>query len=264
MVTDSIPLNRSLAIQSRVIGALLMREILTRYGRYNIGVLWLICEPLLFTLAISVLWYVGKVGSFTLIPIIAFAITGFSSASVWRDCVVRCSHAIEPNQGLLYHRNVKVLDIFISRVLLELVGTTASLAALTVFFAAIGAMQWPQDIFLVVSGWLLLCWSGFALACIVGIFSERSKFFNTIVRPVTFLLYHASGTIFMADWLPPGLQDALLCVPMLHGTEMVRHGYFGSIVPTHENPLYLIVANLLLTLFGLALVRASGRKVQNQ
>lgn len=42
----------SLAIQRRVIGALLMREIITRYGRNNIGFLWLFVEPLLMTLLI--------------------------------------------------------------------------------------------------------------------------------------------------------------------------------------------------------------------
>lgn len=34
------PLLRSFQIQLRVVGALLMREILTRYGRHNIGFLW--------------------------------------------------------------------------------------------------------------------------------------------------------------------------------------------------------------------------------
>lgn len=46
----------SLAIQRRVIGALLMREIITRYGRNNIGFLWLFVEPLLMTFVIVLMW----------------------------------------------------------------------------------------------------------------------------------------------------------------------------------------------------------------
>ena len=46
----------SLAIQKRVIGALLMREIITRYGRNNIGFLWLFVEPLMMTLLIVMMW----------------------------------------------------------------------------------------------------------------------------------------------------------------------------------------------------------------
>ena len=46
----------SLLIQKRVIGALLMREIITRYGRNNIGFLWLFVEPLLLTLVMVLMW----------------------------------------------------------------------------------------------------------------------------------------------------------------------------------------------------------------
>ena len=41
---------QSLHIQRRVISALLKREIITRYGRNNIGFMWLFVEPLVMTL----------------------------------------------------------------------------------------------------------------------------------------------------------------------------------------------------------------------
>jgi hypothetical protein len=40
----------SLQTQLRVLYALLARELLTRYGRHNIGFVWLFAEPMLFTL----------------------------------------------------------------------------------------------------------------------------------------------------------------------------------------------------------------------
>ena len=46
----------SLAVQRRVIFALLMREVLTRFGRHNIGFLWLFVEPMIFTLGVTALW----------------------------------------------------------------------------------------------------------------------------------------------------------------------------------------------------------------
>ena len=46
----------SFRIQLRVIGALLIRESLTRYGRHNIGFLWLFAEPMFFTLGITAIW----------------------------------------------------------------------------------------------------------------------------------------------------------------------------------------------------------------
>ena len=39
---------RSFAVQKRVIGALFMREFMTRWGRRNFGFAWLFAEPLVF------------------------------------------------------------------------------------------------------------------------------------------------------------------------------------------------------------------------
>jgi len=50
------PFLASLAIQRRVIWALMMREVITRFGRENLGVLWLIGEPMIFTLGVATLW----------------------------------------------------------------------------------------------------------------------------------------------------------------------------------------------------------------
>jgi capsular polysaccharide transport system permease protein len=57
MSTETAPsLLHSLGIQRRVLYALLMREIITRFGRENLGVLWLVAEPMLFTLGVATLW----------------------------------------------------------------------------------------------------------------------------------------------------------------------------------------------------------------
>ena len=44
-------------VQVRVIHALMIRELLTRFGRENIGFLWIMAEPLLFAGLVGVLWH---------------------------------------------------------------------------------------------------------------------------------------------------------------------------------------------------------------
>ncbi len=253
---------RSLAIQWRVIHALLLREIITRYGRHNVGILWLFFEPMMFTLGVATLWSLAKMHTVTDIPVIAFAITGYSSVLVWRNAANRCSKAIEANLSLMYHRNVKVIDIFLARVLLELIGSTSSMLLLTFIFSFIGLMKWPHDWLMVIGGWLLLCWYAMALGFIVGSISERSETFDRLWHIVTYLLFPLSGAAFMVHWLPTTAQKFILILPMVHGVEMIRHGFFGNIVPTYENPSYFVLMNLWLTLLGLALVRECGRRVQ--
>jgi len=252
---------QAFVIQCRVIGALLLREVITRYGRHNIGILWLIGEPMLFTLGVATLWTIGNLHQYANIPVVAFAITGYSSVLLWRNIANRCSKAIEPNLSLMYHRNVKVIDFFISRAILEMVGSTASFAILTVFFSSIEAMKWPQDIVLVIEGWLLLCWFALALGLNIGAISERSEVFERVWHVFTYLMFPLSGALFMVQWLPSKWHNVILMIPMVHGVEMIRHGYFGKVVNTYENPAYFALVNLVLTLFGLALVRETGRSV---
>lgn len=255
-------LRQSFAIQCNVIGALLLREVITRYGRHNIGAMWLFVEPMLFTLGVSALWSIAKIHAFTNIPEIAFAITGYSSVLVWRNASARCLRAIEPNLSLMYHRNVKVLDIFVARILLELLGASASVCVLTVFFSLIGMMQWPVDLIPVLGGWLLLCWFATALGFTVGAISERSEAFERIWHVVTYLMFPLSGAGFMVQWLPSHFQKVVLWIPMVNGVEMIRKGYFGAIIKTYPDTEYLILVDLILTFVGLLMVRECGRRVQ--
>lgn len=258
----AVPLKRSLAVQLRIVHALLLREVITRFGRHGLGVLWVVLEPMLFTLGVAALWYLAKLHTVSNIPIIAFAITGYSSVLIWRNTANRCSKAIEPNLALMYHRNVKVIDIFLSRIILEWVGATASIAVLTLAFSAIGMMDLPKDIFLVVFGWLLLAWFSLGLGLIVGALSEHSEAFERSWHIVTYILFPLSGAVFMVHWLPQAAQENILWLPMVHGVEMIRHGYFGDIVPTYESPIYLSVVNLIMTLVGLLMIKGTARKVK--
>jgi capsular polysaccharide transport system permease protein len=260
---SSLSLLYSLRIQARVVHALLMREVITRYGRGGLGVLWLLVEPVLFTLGVASLWYAANMKNISDIPIIAFAITGYSSVLIWRNTTNRCTKAIEPNLALMYHRNVKVIDIFLSRILLEWIGATASILILTTLFSLSGMMQWPQDILLAMTGWLLLAWFSLALGLIVGAISELADFFERVWHVITYLLFPLSGAAFMVHWLPSqNAQDYILYLPMVHCVEAIRHGYFGQIVPTYEDLSYVVEFNLVLTLLGLALIRQAALRVQ--
>ncbi|CAG0910916.1 unnamed protein product, partial [Cyprideis torosa] len=132
----------SFAIQKRVVKALILREMITRYGRNNIGFLWIIAEPMLFTLLIVGLWSVMK-GDSSQVPLVAFTLTGYSSVLMWRNITTRCTKAIESNLSLMYHRHVKALDLFLARIILEVFGTSASFLFLGIFFYLIGWMEPP-------------------------------------------------------------------------------------------------------------------------
>lgn len=258
---EETPLHHSFAIQLRVIGALLLREILTRYGRHNIGFLWLFAEPMMFTLGVTTLWTLAKMNHGSSLPIVAFAVTGYSSVLLWRNMPARCVCAIAPNAALMYHRNVKVIDIYASRLLLEATGATISFIVLSILFISIGWMPPPDDILKILIGWLMLAWFGAALALVVGTLSERSEIIEKLWHPISYILFPLSGAAFMVDWLPSRAQEILLLLPMVHGVEILRSGYFGSMVRAHYDISYMAMVCLCLTFVGLVQERKVSRLV---
>jgi len=254
--TVSAPsLIKSWRIQRRVIWALLLREILTRYGRHNIGFLWLFVEPMLFTTGVTALWTATKSVHGSNLPIVAFAVTGYSSVLLWRNMPARCILAIPPNVGLLYHRNVRPLDIYLSRLILEAAGAGIAFIVLVLFFHFVGWLDLPEDVLEVLAAWLMLAWMGTGLALFLGALSESSEIVEKLWHPASYLLFPLSGAAFLVDALPTQAQHYVLYLPMVHGVEMLREGYFGSRMVAHYSLGYMALWNAMLTLLGLAQVR---------
>ena len=254
---------QSFAIQSRVLHALMMREVITRYGRGNLGVLWLVGEPMIFTIGVATLWSAaGLQHGGTGIAIVAFAVTGYSSVLMWRNATSQCSSAIEQNKPLLFHRSVLIIDVFFTRIALEIIGATTSFILLSFFFIFIGWMPMPDNLLLVLEGWLMLAWFGASLALLVGGGTAFSNLVHRLWHPIAYLLFPMSGAAFMVDWLPKRLQDAVLLLPMVHGVELLRHGFFGNAVRTHYDIGYMATCCLVLSLCGLYVVREASRRVE--
>ena len=254
-------LRRSWSIQRRVIWALVLREMMTRYGRHNIGFFWLFVEPMLFTLGVTAIWTASRSVHGSDLPIVAFAITGYSSVLLWRNMPARCIGALEPNLSLLYHRNVRPIDIYAARLVLEGAGATMSFVFLVIFFSFIGWLEMPEDVLQIAFGWLMLAWFGIGLALFLGALSEVSETIEKVWHPMSYLLFPLSGAAFLVSALPKPAQDFVLWLPMVHGVEYVREGYFGSRITAHYDLTYMATVNLALTILGLAQLRKVSRTV---
>jgi ABC-type polysaccharide/polyol phosphate export permease len=195
------------------------------------------------------------------LPIVAFAVTGYSSVLLWRNMPSRCIGALEPNLSLFYHRNVRPIDVYLSRLTLEAAGATMSFVFLTLFFHFVGWLDLPEDVLTVAAGWFMIAWFGMALAIFLGALSEMSETVEKLWHPSAYLLFPLSGAAFLVDALPVAAQKLVLLLPMVHGVELLRHGYFGSRIVAHYDVSYMAVINLFLTVMGLALTRKVGRIV---
>ena len=260
MSIPSPTLGRSLQIQGNVLRALFMREVLTRYGRHNIGFLWLFVEPMLFTLGVTALWTIAGLSKLSSLPIAAFALTGYSTVLLWRNMPSRCVAALAPNASLMYHRNVRTIDIYLSRIGLEFFGATISFTLLGAVLTATEVIDPPENIFLVASAWILTAWFGASLAILLGAWSERTEIVEKIWHPAAYLLFPLAGAAYLVDAMPREFQTAVLWLPMVHCTEMLRDGYFGSEFTARYDAGYLAMCNLGMSALGLAIERKVSRE----
>jgi capsular polysaccharide transport system permease protein len=252
--TRHVSLGECLAIQARVIGAVIMRELHTRYGRDNIGYLWLIAEPLMLGTIISAL-HSGTSHGAGINPV-AFTVTGYCNFIMFRGIVNRSEGAIHSNLPLLHHRMVTVFDITLGRALLEAAGTVTAFTILISFCIAFGYVGLPERPLYLAAGIGYLFWVSFGISMIITGGSHDRSFWERMVHPFTYFMIPLSGAFYMVGWIPDKYRYYLLFNPMPHAFEIIRYGVFPSATLDYVNFEYLTWSAALLTLFGLLAMRS--------
>lgn len=248
---------------SRIIGALMMREIITRFGREGLGFLWLIGEPLLFCFGVLFMWSIIKPEYEHGVRLGPFVMTGYMSLLLFRHQIAYAMDAIQANNGLLFHRQVQVLHIYFSRNLLEFLGATVAFVVVYIALIAVGEVSLPKSLPLLYGGWLLLGLVSTGLANMLAALSLRYELMERLVPVVSYALIPLSGAFLMVDWMPAQYRPMFLLIPLPHGIEMVRAGVFGEFVPTHYNALYAFSWACILNFFGMILLADARVRVDN-
>lgn len=244
----------SAAKHGAIIGALVMRELITRFGRRNIGFLWLLAEPLIFCGGIMILWSLIKPEYEHGIRLAPFLMTGYLPLLMLRHMISQGVGAVRGNASLLYHRQISLLHVFIARGVLEVAGTSLAFAVVYAVLGVFGAVSPPHDLLTLYAGWALLAWLAFGISLPIAATATRFEAVERIVPVFTYLLVPLSGVFFMVAWIPPSYREIVLTVPIVHTIEMIRSAVFGEFVPTYYDPAYVAAWAGGLTAVGLLLL----------
>ena len=247
--------------QGRIIGALMMREIVTRFGREGFGFLWLIGEPLLFCMGVIVMWSIIKPEYEHGIRIAPFVMTGYMCLLLLRHQISYSQGAVQGSVGLLFHKQIAVIHLFIARNFLEFLGSTAAFIVVYFVLVCLGQVSPPQNVLLLYAGWVVLTLNSVGLATVMAALAIRWDVMERIVPLVTYLLIPLSGAFFMVSWLPKQYQELYLLVTIPHGIEMVRAGIFGPFVETHYHAPYALIWAGVLNFIGLTLLADARDRV---
>lgn len=246
---------QKLTLQLDVIGALTMRELHTRYGRNNIGYLWLIGEPLLLATVIGALhaFKPGHLGS--TMPPVGFSLVGYCVFIIFRGIFNRAESLLESSLPLLYHRMISVLNLSIARVVIEGAGCVSSFILLYTLAILGGYTELPARPLYAIGGVAAMIWISFALGLNVTAITHDRPTLGRLVHPISYFMMPLSGAFFAVEWLPVPLQNVANWVPLVNIFEFIRYGMFEGASARHLFPGYFVACCAIFTYTGLIGIR---------
>lgn len=247
-------------VQARVIWALTMREVITRFGREGLGGVWMIAEPAMFIIGVMTMF--SSIDQNTTYSIAEYLAVSYPTLLFWRNGTGRVTKALEINRALLHHRPISPIDIIYSRILLEFSGAAGSFAILYLAFIQLGICRWPADALTMALGYLTIIWFSFAFVLIMAALAELSETIERVSHIILYLMLPFCGVFFPAFTVPPELRTALLYFPLVDAVEYFHKGYYGNRLPTYYHVRYMIIATLALTLLGYAMTSIAVKRTQ--
>lgn len=250
-----------LRVQLNVIGALLVRELNTRFGRENIGFLWLAAEPLLFAVLVAAAWNLIKGSSEHGVGIVAFVVSGYIPLTFLRHAFGRCTNIFIANSSLLYHRQIKILDFIFVRVLLEMLGSMIAYIFIALILIYFNLFPVPSDLGYLIGGWFLYALFVLSVCLVIAPLSEMSGVLEKLLPVTVYIAIPVSGTFTMSSWLTPQAREYANLSPLVNAMEMMRYGIFGDTVRPYYDAWNPIIVSMVLMPIGLALCRRIRREL---
>ena len=247
---------QAFSTQCRVIGAIIMRELHTRYGRENVGYLWMVLEPMMLASVIGALHFRGgKEGFLGNMTPVGFMVLGYTTFILFRGIVNRAAGALEANAPLLYHRHVTVFDLTVARALLEFAGVFITFVCLWSLLVMTGLAPLPVRPLLVIGAWGLMFWYAFSNSLLITAITYENRTIERLVHPYAYFMVGLSGSFIQMAWLPHPLRDWLEWIPLTSIFELVRYGMFTGTNLDYYFGLYTVGACAVITLIGLIQLR---------
>lgn len=249
-------------VMRAVLYALLIREALRRLFASRAAWAWLIAEPLFHAAYLTVIYTSIRVRSVGGIDLVIWLLAGLMGFFFFRRTASQVSEALNANRGLFYYRQVKPLDTFVSRALLE--GALMVVLTAAIFSGAglLGHAFSPEAPLTVLLAFFCAWITGFSWGVVEAVLSDIVPELSNVIDLASRPLFLISGVMFPLSLLPPVLRDGLMLNPLAHLLEQLRLGIASHYHAVPEaNLAYPYACALVLLFTGLLLLRRFEWKV---
>ncbi|TZG27956.1 ABC transporter permease [Sphingomonas montanisoli] len=247
----------ALTIQFRVMAAMILREVHSRFGRENFGFIWLIIEPLMLASVISSIHHFmgGSHSSDTDIDPGTFTLLGYTIFIIFRGIVNKSEGMLEASVHLFYHRMVTILDVVLARALMEALSCVCALIVLMTLYMVLGFAELPARPLYLLAGIGLMTWLSFGLSLIIASWTFDRRTAGRLVHPMTYFAIPLSGAFWTMEFLPADFRSAMEWNPMAGIFEIARYGQFQTASPLYINFGYVIAVCAVVTYIGFIAIR---------
>ena len=257
-------LGERLATHGRILAALMIRDVQTRFFGSALGFVLAIAWPVshIFIL-IGINSAVGRAAPYGDDPALFFA-TGLLPFMCFNYMARFTMLGVAMNRPLLGYPIVKVADILIARATLEVLNAGVVVIVSMIILTAIGVDVRPPRPIDAMSAMLACMLLGFGFGIVNGVIAGMFSFWITPFALFQIVMWMASGVILVPDELPEQARYWLSFNPALIGVEWMRSAFYeGYGLGELLDKRYMLLFAVTTLFVGLLMERAMrGRILQ--
>lgn len=253
MKNTSSLFQQNLFVQTlRVFAALIIREMITRYGRSWGGYIWAIIEPmsviLMLTLVFTQILDRPVYGDSFLL----FFATGYLPFYFFMNVAGQVSGGIAVNRELLQLPMVKPIDVLFARFVLAYL--TLLIVSVIIFYVAALTIRHGMsfDPVSILAGFTSAALLGLGVGCLNAFIFAILPVWRQVWGVLSAPLLIISGVFYPLDSLPVQIQNILVWNPIVHAIGRTRAAFYPSYRDEYVDLRYVLgiaLATFLLALY---------------
>ena len=238
----------------RAVVALILREMITTYGRSPGGYFWAVIEPAAGVALLTVIFSIGfrapPLGSS--FPI--FYAAGVLPFVMFNDISGKIGQTIPFSRALLKYPRVTFLDAILARLLLNTFAQLLAHVVVVGFILIVFAPDMAPDPGKIALGYLMVLSLAAGIGTLNSFLTLAYPVWSTVWSIVTRPLFIVSGVFFVFEAVPQPYSDALWFNPLVHVVGMMRDGVYPYYQPGYVSVGFVMIVAAVTFCTGLFLL----------
>jgi capsular polysaccharide transport system permease protein len=229
-----------LVVQFRVIRALILRDMRTRFFGHGLGYILAILWPMVHMGLLMALWTaLGRVAPYGESTLLFIAV-GLVPVMSYMYMARFIMFSVNNNKPLLGFPVVKFLDIILARALLEIAAACCGAALMATILFGIDVPIAPANTVQACLAYAATMLVGLGVGTFNGVIVMKVPAWMIATILLNALVYITSGVLFVPDALPEPVRWWFSWNPMMHAVEWMRQSFYLGYVSLVLDKRYMV------------------------